>query len=188
MWCASRSEVCSLSRWSPEACPAQVVCWAGLCPVLQEDEAGNPKDPDGPAIDPKHDPLVLAAVGGHLDIVKQLEELHMLCSPCAAKEAAKTNQTAVIQHLAQGTAKLVLQVRRWEGAGRPWPSVQRAAHETRLSEWGGQSVVEAMHPGWPQAGPWHCLLCRPVSQEWSPDWVPVVYGVDPALPPLLAEQ
>lgn len=78
--------------------------------ILQEDESGNPKMPEGPAIDPKHDPLVLAAVGGHLDVVTQLEELHMLCSPCAAKEAAKSNQTAVIQHLAGGTAKLVLQV------------------------------------------------------------------------------
>jgi hypothetical protein len=69
--------------------------------------------PTGPAIDPKHDPLVIAAVNGHLEVVKQLEELQMLCSPCAAAEASKKNQTAVIQHLAKGTGKVVLQV----GAG-----------------------------------------------------------------------
>lgn len=79
---------------------------------LQEDVADTPKEkqPEGPAIDPKNDPLVIAAVKGHLDVVKQLEELHMLCSPCAASEASKTNQTAVIQHLAKGTGKVVLQV------------------------------------------------------------------------------
>jgi hypothetical protein len=78
----------------------------------QEDVTDTPKEkaPEGPAIEPKNDPLVIAAVAGHLDVVKQLEELHMLCSPCAASEASKTNQTAVIQHLAKGTGKVVLQV------------------------------------------------------------------------------
>jgi hypothetical protein len=43
-------------------------------------------------------------------VVKQLEALNMLCSPCAASAAAKTNQTEVIKHLVSGTGKILLQV------------------------------------------------------------------------------
>lgn len=87
-------------------------------PYLQEDESGNKKEATGPAIDPKHDPLVIAAVNGHLEVVKQLEALNMLCSPCAASAAAKTNQTDVIKHLVSGTGKILLQVCCSAGAGQ----------------------------------------------------------------------
>lgn len=90
---------------------------------MQEDLSGKQQKPSGPAIEPTHDPLVVAAINGHLEVVKQLEELSMLCSPCAAAEAARKNQTAVVQHLAEGSAKVVLQV----SAARGVRELDRAA-------------------------------------------------------------
>jgi hypothetical protein len=77
---------------------------------MQEDASGDKKEASGPAIDPKHDPLVIAAVAGHLEVVKQLEALDMLCSPCAAAAASKANRTEVIKHLVSGTGRILLQV------------------------------------------------------------------------------
>lgn len=79
---------------------------------MQEDPSGKQEAPQGPAIDPKHDPLVIAAVNGHLDVVKQLEALNLdwLCGACAAAEASKKNQTAIVQHVAKASGRSVLHV------------------------------------------------------------------------------
>lgn len=89
----------------------------------QDDASKDKKQaaPQGPSIDPKNDPLVVAAVGGHLDVVKALESGvkdvgEVLCASCAAAEAARHNKTEVVQHIALGSGKVILQVRGgWRG-------------------------------------------------------------------------
>jgi hypothetical protein len=80
--------------------------------TLQEDASEQQqKGPPAPLIEPKHDPMVIAASAGHLGVVKALEGTELLCPPCAAPEAARHNHTAVVEHLATGSAKVMMQVR-----------------------------------------------------------------------------
>lgn len=100
---------CSRSASLPGIqCCCRCFC-ACAAAALQEDSSAK-RLPSDPLIPLTHDPLVLAAIGGHLEAVKALEGTELLCPPCAAAQAAKSNRTDVVQHLALGTAKVMMQV------------------------------------------------------------------------------
>lgn len=89
---------------------------------LQTDPKTGKKGPSMPP-HPINDPLVMAAKGGHMEVVKQLATFYTLCAGCAAAEAARKGHAEITKLLATGPAVAMMQVRplkRWALSGRVW--------------------------------------------------------------------